>query len=263
MPLLQGSQVSSSEPNSPGLTSPNSAGILCIGDELLSGKVEDLNVRFLTEQLRELGLPLGAVMVMPDVVEVIADALCWLRPQHEVIFTTGGVGPTHDDVTGRAIAMAFQRPLQRSPELEKLIVDLYGGQATDAVRSMADLPEGAVLEYAPGLKVPCVRIENVWVLPGEPTIMRRKFLAIRERFRREPFYLHRIRLRCDEPEIAETLADTARRFPEVAVGSYPRYDPGAAYRVMVTVESKNESKLQAAMEQLSRTIPEKYVIDVE
>lgn len=255
--------MSSSEPNSPGSAPSNSAGIICIGDELLSGKVEDLNVRFLTKELRELGLPLGAVMVLPDVVEIIADALCWLRPRHEVIFTTGGVGPTHDDVTGRAIARAFERPLQRSPELEQMIVDVYGGQATDAVRSMADLPEGAVLEYAPGLKVPCVRIENVWVLPGEPTIMRRKFLAIRERFRREPFHLHRIRLRCDEPEIAETLAETARRFPEVAIGSYPQYDPDAAYQVMVTVESKCESKLQSAMEQLGHTLPKEHVIEVE
>ncbi len=237
------------------------AAVLAIGNELLSGKVRDLNVAFFIEQLRELGMPLLLVQIIPDVPAVIAETVAWARDRYEVVFTTGGVGPTHDDVTVEAVAAAFAQPLVRSEVLHAGIAKFYRGQLTDGVLRMALIPEGAILEDANGLAVPCVRVDNVWIFPGEPNILRRKFLAIRERFRRDPFHLRRIRLRCEEPEIASFLLETERRIPAVSIGSYPRYDAETGHEVTVTLETKDGAALTRAVEHLLNLLPEEKIIE--
>ncbi len=220
------------------------AAIVAIGNELLSGKVADTNTPLAISELRALGMPVLEARTIPDDADRIAETFRDVSPRYEVVLSSGGVGPTHDDVTLPGIAAAFGVPLARNEDLARAIAAFYGERTNEAVLRMADLPEGAVLLREPGLPIPVVLVRNIYVLPGEPTIFRRKFLAIRERFRRAPYFLRRVFTNQDEGEIASVLAAIEKEF-SVAVGSYPRYDV-ADYRVMVTIESKDRDRVDAA-----------------
>jgi FAD synthetase len=235
---------------------------VAIGNELLSGKVTDTNVPFLTQELRELGLPLLEVRWIPDDIETIGATVREMSARYEVVFTSGGVGPTHDDMTLVGIARAFGVGTVRNAEMARLIAQFYRDEVNDAVLRMADLPAGAVLVYEAELKVPVVLVENVYVLPGEPTIFRRKVKAIRERFRRTPFALRKLFTSLDEGPIAAHLEETEKRFG-IAVGSYPRYDADAPYRVMVTLESKERERVEQALQWLLTKIPAAEVLRTE
>lgn len=238
------------------------AAIVAIGNELLSGKVQDTNVAFLVRELRELGLPLLEVRWIPDIVETIAATFREVSPRVEVVFSSGGVGPTHDDMTLAGLARAFDVPLRRDPELARLIGAFYGERVNESLLRMADLPANATLLHEPPLKIPVVRVANIYVLPGEPGIFRRKFTAIRERFRRAPFHLRKVFTSLDEGDIAVDLEEAERRFG-VAVGSYPRYDEGAPYRVMVTLEGKERERVDEAVAWLLGRVPKEGVVRVE
>ncbi|RME71926.1 MAG: competence/damage-inducible protein A [Planctomycetota bacterium] len=235
------------------------AAVVAIGDELLSGKVRDTNVAWLIEQLRALGTPLCEVRVIGDRLEQIARTFADLAPRHDHVFSSGGVGPTHDDRTLEGIARAFGLPLERNERLAALIREFYGDRTNEALLRMADLPRGAQLIEAPGLPIPVVQVRNVIVLPGEPTIFRRKFDAIRERFRQRPVVVRRLYLDLDEGPIAERLEALQRRFPEVAIGSYPRYS-GVDYRVLVTLESRDPEAVERAVAALREALGAQHVL---
>jgi molybdenum cofactor synthesis domain-containing protein len=237
------------------------AAIVAIGNELLSGKVADTNSPFVVQELRELGLPLLEMRTIPDDLDRIAGTFREVSSAFEVVLSSGGVGPTHDDITFEGLARAFDRPLVRDPELARDIQAFYGAQTNEALLHMADLPEGAELLREPNLVIPVVLVRNVYVLPGEPNIFRRKFKAIRERFRRAPFFLRRVFTMQGEGEIAAALGDTERRFG-IAVGSYPRYDT-TDYQVMVTLESKEKSAVEAALEHLLSKLEKPAIVRVE
>jgi molybdenum cofactor synthesis domain-containing protein len=240
---------------------PHGAAIVAIGNELLSGKIADTNTPFLLRELRDLGLPVREVRTIADDIETIGATFREVAPRFEVVLSSGGVGPTHDDVTLVGLARAFGVPVVRDPELAAAIAAFYGPATNEAVLRMADLPEGTTLLRERGLIIPVVLVRNVYVLPGEPTIFKKKFLAVRERFRRDPFHLRKIFLDADESEIALALEEAERGFG-VAVGSYPRYD-AADYRVMVTVESKDAARVEAATRGILDAIPAKAVLRVE
>jgi molybdenum cofactor synthesis domain-containing protein len=206
--------------------------------------VVDTNGPLLIADLRERGCPLHELRVVVDEVSAIARAVRELSAAYEVVFTSGGVGPTHDDVTLEGIALGFGEPLCRNPDLERAIRDFYQGAVNEHVLRMADLPASATLVRHERLLVPVVRVRNVYVLPGEPTVFRRKWAAIRDTFRREPFHLKRIFTRLDESAIAGWLIDAERRH-QVMIGSYPRYDT-RDYAVLITVESKDAARVDAA-----------------
>ncbi len=225
------------------------AAILIIGDEILSGKVDDENARYLTRELRGLGVGVRRVEIVPDEPAEISAAVATLSARFDFVFTSGGVGPTHDDVTLPAVAAAFGMALQRRPELEALIRQSFGGDFYERDLRMADIPAGARLEYgipSRGSRWPVVAVHNVYVLPGVPSIFRRKFDTIRELFRSGAIFSRAVYSRDSEGAIAAALDTLVAAFPTVAVGSYPQPDT-ADHKVKITLDGRDEAAVLAAM----------------
>jgi FAD synthetase len=225
------------------------AAILVIGDEILSGKTEDQNAHLLISELRQLGVALKRIHVIPDDLDEVAAAVRELSGRFDHVFTSGGVGPTHDDVTIVGIARAFDVPIIRHPELERRIRSFFGEDVDEARLRMADIPECSELIDSPELRWPLLACKNVYILPGVPEHFRRKFLAIRERFRVAPFFARAIYTFEDEFELAENLRAIAETHPQVAIGSYPSFS-STEYRVKLTLESKDGQALEAAINSL-------------
>jgi molybdopterin-biosynthesis enzyme MoeA-like protein len=172
------------------------------------------------------------------------------------------VGPTHDDLTIAAIAQAFARPLVRHPLLEAVLRRHYGEAITRAHLRMADVPEGSRLVGEGDIGFPVVALENVFIFPGIPESVRRKFGRIREEFREAPYILRRIFLRCDEGEIAAELHRALDRFPALQLGSYPiLHQPD--HRVVLTLESKQRDEVDRAVQFLVDRLPASTVVRVE
>lgn len=243
-------------------SSPRTAAILCIGNEILSGKVEESNAQFLSRELWSLGVRLRLVVTLPDEIPVIGEHLRRVRPEHDFVITTGGVGPTHDDVTMEAIATALDRPLTRVPEFEKGLRDFYKERCNEVILRMASVPRGARLTWKDQIFFPLVQVENVTILPGDPEIMRRKFMSVRESFRGAPFRLAKIFTLLDEGDIADELRSALARFPKVDIGSYPVYSK-SDYRVMVTIESTDEVEVWGARDWLLGVLPRESIVRVE
>ncbi len=238
------------------------AGIVVIGNEILSGKVADTNSSFLTRELRRMGVDVRRITVIPDELDDIARTVRTFHERFDLVFTSGGVGPTHDDVTIEGIARAFGRAVVREGELEQKLRDFYKDKVNDARLKMSEVPEGAELIYGGALAFPTMKIENVYVLPGIPEILQSKFLAIRERFAADPFHLRIVYTREGEGAIAEFLNDTLRLFPGLLLGSYPKIgDP--EYVVKLTLESKDLDYVERALAHLLRVLPEGCVVKTE
>ena len=238
------------------------AAVLIIGSEVLSGKVTDQNSPFLAQELRGLGVEVRRILTIPDELPVIVRDVRELARDHDLVFTTGGVGPTHDDLTIAAIAQAFDRPLVRHPLLEAVLRRHYGEAITPAQLRMADVPEGSRLVGEGDLGFPVVALENVFIFPGIPESVRRKFGRIREEFREAPYILRRIFLRCDEGEIAAELYRALDRFPALQLGSYPiLHQPD--HRVVLTLESKQRDEVDQAVQFLVEHLPASTVVRVE
>jgi molybdenum cofactor synthesis domain-containing protein len=237
----------------PGMpASPARAAILLIGNELLSGKVEDENARYLVRELRSLGVTVGRIEVIPDVESDIAETVRALAARFDLVFTSGGVGPTHDDLTLAGVAAAFGMTVARHPELERLLRAAYGDRLHERDLRMADVPEAARLEYGPGgpgPTWPVVVVRNVWVLPGVPAIFRRKFEAIRELFRAPPIFGRAVYSREGEGAIAGALDAVVAEFPSVEVGSYPNLE-AQDHRVKITFDGRDRAAVDAAAERL-------------
>jgi len=214
------------------------AGIVIIGNEILSGKFADENASFLIGELRALGVELGRIAIIPDQIDDIAETVPRHAARFDAVFTSGGVGPTHDDVTMAGIARGFGTSVVRHPDLEKLLREYYKERLTDSHLRLAQVPDGTELVYGTDPVWPVICYRNVYILPGVPALFRRKFLAIRERFRSRPFHTVRVYVMADEATIAPDLDRVVAAHPAVAFGSYPRFDE-PDYRVLLTVESQD------------------------
>ena len=226
------------------------AALVVIGDEILSGKTADTNTPFLISELRSLGVALREIVVVADEVTAIAEAVRRVAARSDYVFTSGGVGPTHDDVTMAGVAAAFAVPVVRHPQLAELLQTYYAEKKLPLVERnlrMADLPAGTTLIEGPQLRWPMPRLHNVYILPGIPEIFRRKFLAIRELFRDAPFHLRQVFVRSEEGEIARHLDLVAGKYQDVALGSYPRLEPDEdGHRVKLTLEGKERERVDSA-----------------
>lgn len=224
------------------------AGILIIGEEILSGKVDDENARHLVRELRSLGVSVRRIEVVPDDVQDIVAAVRAMSARYDHVFTSGGVGPTHDDVTLPAIAAAFEMRVERRPELEQLIRNTMLHAFHDRDLRMADIPDGARLLYGeppdPG-RWPVIAVRNVFVLPGVPQIFRRKFDSIRELFRAAAIHSRAVYSREGEGPIAAALDAVVAEFPAVAVGSYPRLD-APDHKVKITLDGRDRELVERA-----------------
>ena len=238
------------------------AGIVVIGNEILSGKVSDTNSTFLVRELRQMGVDVRRIAVIPDDLDDIAKTVREFHGRFDLVFTSGGVGPTHDDITIEGVARAFGRTVVREPELEKKLREFYKEKVNDARLKMSEVPEGAELIYGGALAFPTLKIDNVYVLPGIPEILQSKFLAIRDRFSADPFHLRVVYTREGEGAIAEFLHDTLRHFPRLLLGSYPRIgDP--EYTVKLTLESKDRDYVDRAFDHLLKLLPQGCVVKTE
>jgi FAD synthetase len=225
------------------------AGIILIGNELLSGKTRDENAVYLVRELRDLGVDVRKMSVIPDELDFISSEVREFSSSFDYVFTTGGVGPTHDDLTMDGVAAAFSRKIRRHPELEAALRTYYSADVLEPNLRMADIPEGARLVGGKGMWFPVIVMENVYIFPGVPEIFRRKFERIKEMFREAPFYLREVYLRADEGLIAEILHQILASFPDLMLGSYPYFN-NPRYSIKLTLESKDLAYLERAHDAL-------------
>jgi molybdenum cofactor synthesis domain-containing protein len=240
---------------------PKTAGIVLVGNEILSGKIQDANAAYLCRELRALGVDVRRITVIPDEVDLIAAEVAAASVTHDVVFTSGGVGPTHDDVTIEGVARAMGVGVIRHPALVALLRQYYGDALKEAHLKMAEVPEGAELSTGDSVRFPTIVMRNVWVLPGVPEIFRRKFDAIRERFRDVPIHLRNVFVRLGEGVLADYMNALVRDFPDLAVGSYPEFS-NPEYKVKVTLESRDREYVEQALAEFLNRLPGDAVVRV-
>jgi molybdenum cofactor synthesis domain-containing protein len=238
------------------------AGIVIIGNEILSGKVIDANSPYLCRELRSLGVDVERIVVIPDEVETIGREVRAMSAAHDFVFTSGGIGPTHDDLTMDGIANAFGLVVEANGSIEARIERALGKPLNESQRKMAMVPRGARLIDAGDLWFPVVIVENVHIFPGIPELLRRKFESIRDRFRGVPFILKRVYVKRRESEIAEILNQLLGEYPQLMLGSYPRVGE-ETFHVLLTLESRDPGYLQRALDALLERLPAESVQKVE
>ncbi len=244
------------------MTVDRTAGLIVIGNEILSGKVTDSNSTFLARELRSVGVTLRRIVTIPDEVDVIADAVREFRTAYDLVFTSGGVGPTHDDVTIEGVARGLGRTVIRHPAIESKLREFFKDKINDARLKMAEVPDGSELILDQRFGFPTVRCENFYILPGIPEIFEQKLAALKERFSATPYVLHVIYTRDGEGAIAEHLNATVAKFPDLLLGSYPKIgDP--EYAVKLTLESKDPAYVEAAFRHLLSLLPAEGVVRTE
>jgi molybdenum cofactor synthesis domain-containing protein len=232
----------------------STAGLLVIGNEILSGKVRDTNSTYLATELRKLGVDLERILTIPDIVDTIANEVVAMSDAYDFVFTSGGIGPTHDDLTMHAIAQAFGREIVMNQSMVDRMSRHSKKPINEAMKKMAMIPEGADVLDVGGLSFPVVIVENVHIFPGIPELFEKKFDSIRDRFAGVPFQLRKIYVRVNESEIAEVLNELLGDFPELMLGSYPRINE-KFYRVMLTLESRDADYLARATSRLTASLP--------
>jgi molybdenum cofactor synthesis domain-containing protein len=243
---------------------PSGAAGLIIGNEVLTAKVRDRNGALLIERLRARGLALHGLYVVPDDVDAIVEALLLARRRARVIFTSGGIGPTHDDVTVRAVALALNRPIVRMPEIVESLTQAFKGKPVppEALR-LADAPAGSRLIHGPRLQYPALACDDLYLLPGVPELFEAQLDTVLDGLPGQPVVTRLVFLDAHEHEIAPVLDAAALEVPEVEIGSYPTFDPSAGYRVKVTVEHAERARVDAMIERLVRELPSASVLRVE
>ena len=239
-----------------------SAGILVIGNEILSGKVVDTNSPYLCRELRALGVDVERVLVIPDDIALIAQETKAMHEAYDYVFTSGGVGPTHDDLTLDGIAQAFGRPLELNESIVGRIERAQGPELNESLLKMARIPADSVLVDTGDLWFPVIIVENVHIFPGIPELLRKKFEGIRERFRGTPFLLKRVYVKQRESDIAQGLHELLGEFPELMLGSYPKIGE-ERFHVLLTLESRDAGYLQRALDALLARLPDDAVHKVE
>lgn len=266
-------------------TSRAKAAILLIGNELLSGKIRDENGWYLTQVCRRRGLAVREIAVVPDEHEAIGVALMRLLQEVPLVFTSGGVGPTHDDLTMEAIARATKRAIVRDPQMEALLREHYGERSTETALRMADVPEGTKLRALPGWPVmrldltrgerfdpypPLPHDARLYILPGIPALLRAKIESLEgledELPQVRDWALVTLHTRLEESRLAPSLDATVAAFPDIEIGSYPRWDPDETgrlrVRVKVTFEGGDAARAQAARDALALALdPEDLLED--
>jgi molybdenum cofactor synthesis domain-containing protein len=223
------------------------AGFLVIGDEILSGRTKDKNIGFLADYLTAIGIDLREVRIVPDITDRIIEAVNELRARYTYVFTSGGIGPTHDDITADSIAAAFGVPIDVDPRARAILEAHYpAGQLTSPRLRMARIPAGADLIDNPVSKAPGFRIENVHVMAGVPSIMQAMVDAIAPTLKTGRKMLSRY-VDADLPEsrIAERIGEIQADFPDTLIGSYPRTSDGR-FTTQIVIRSRDEALLEKA-----------------
>lgn len=240
----------------------STAGIIVIGNEILSGRVRDSNSFYLASELRSLGVRLMRITVIPDDTGIIGIEAALFSKSYDYVFTAGGVGPTHDDVTMAGIAKGFGTRLIVHPDLERRFRQRYGDSCNEAIMKMAVVPEGTQIITREGMRFPVMTFRNIFILPGIPEYLREKFTVIRERFRSSSYCLRKFFINAEESDIASILNSVVSENPGVSFGSYPVVG-NPEYKVVITAECKSDDLLGRAVESLLKGLPEKIIVRTE
>lgn len=230
------------------LTSQLTAAVLVIGDEILSGRTRDTNSGHIASFLTELGIDLREIRVVPDDQVMIVEAVNILRARYTYVFTTGGIGPTHDDITADAIGAAFGVKVTHHPAAVEILRQHYSepGDLTEARLRMARIPEGATLVANPVSKAPGFHIGNVFVMAGVPKIMQAMLLNIEPELKTGARVIS-VTLDCPfgEGVIGTELGEIAKAHPKVSIGSYPVL-AARMFSTKLVIRSRDEAALEAA-----------------
>ena len=220
------------------------AAILIIGNEILSGRTKDTNTSTIALWLNSLGVKVKEVRVIPDIEEIIIQSVNNLRKNNDYIFTTGGIGPTHDDITAQSISKAFSLKYEIHKEAYKILEGYYKpGEFNEGRQKMVWMPENANLILNPTSGAPGFNVENVFCLPGVPSILKSMLGGLKNKIiGGKPILNLTISLRTVESEIANSLTEVQNKFLDVEIGSYPFFQAGKL-GVSIVIRSEDQSKI--------------------
>lgn len=221
-------------------------GILVIGDEILSGRTQDTNIKTIADFVAPLGIDVKEVRIVPDCQDMIIEAVNLLRTRYTYVITTGGIGSTHDDITFESIAKAFGVPLEQNEEALMIIENHYKDRLNDIRRRMAWMPKGGTLIQNPVSKVPTCFIENVFILAGMPSVMKGMLEYVEPHLKKgDKVFVNTLTSHVVEGILTDALAAIQDKYPTVSIGSYPFYnypDIGTS----IVLRSRNAQDLQQA-----------------
>ncbi len=229
--------------------------ILIIGNEILSGRTVDKNTSFIAKWLGELGINVEEVRVIPDKEKIIIQTLNALRKKYQYVFTTGGIGPTHDDITSESVAKAFGKKYEYNQEAYSILEKYYANsEFNEGRKKMAKMPEGAKLIYNKQGSAPAFYIDNVFVLPGIPSYVEIMLPPLKDLFVKGKKI---ISISCDaklrESTIAEDLSNIQNRYLDIDIGSYP-YSQEGGFGTVLVMRSTDETKIQKCKDEIEQMI---------
>ena len=227
------------------------AAILIIGNEILSGRTQDTNTKTIALWLNSLGVKVQEVRVIPDIEKIIIKNINQLRKVNDYLFTTGGIGPTHDDITAESISKAFDLNYEIHKEAFKILETYYkAGEFNIGRQKMVWMPKGANLILNPTSGAPGFNVENVFCLPGVPSILKSMLGGLKQKIvGGQPILSHTISLRTVESEIAQSLTNVQNSNNDVEIGSYPFFQAGKL-GVSIVIRSENKSKIEKCSDQI-------------
>lgn len=236
------------------MTNPTAA-ILIIGNEILSGRTQDANTQFLCQQLTKIGIDVIETRIIHDDAQKIVKTVRELSTAHTYVFTTGGLGATHDDITAACVARAFDKPLVQNSKAVTLLSNFYQDRLNDARLRMALMPEDAILIDNPVSTAPGFQIGNVFCLAGVPSIMRAMLETLIPRLNHgAPIYQVTVCCKLTENTIADELAQIQKRFPDVEIGSYPYFQLYNDFGVNLVLRSRNKDNLTQSLHVIEKMI---------
>ena len=236
------------------------AAILIIGNEILSGRTQDTNTSSIALWLNSIGVKVNEVRVIPDIENTIIDTVNHLRKVNDYVFTTGGIGPTHDDITAVSIAKAFNLEYEIHREAFKILEAYYKiGEFNEGRQKMVWMPRNANLILNPTSGAPGFNVENVFCLPGVPSILKSMLGGLKNKISGgEPILSHTISLRTVESEIAKSLSNVQNDNLDVEIGSYPFFQAGKL-GVSIVIRSEDQNKIDLCSSQIMNFIIKKKI----
>ena len=236
------------------------AAILIIGNEILSGRTQDTNTSTLATWLNSIGVKVTEVRVVPDEEDIIVDNLNFFRKTYDYVFTTGGIGPTHDDITAQSVAKAFGKKYEIHKEAFKILESYYKpGEFNEGRQRMVWMPSDAELILNPTSGAPGFSVDNVFCLPGVPSILKSMLGGLKNKIvGGEPILSHTFSLRTVESEIANSLTKVQEENKDVEIGSYPFFHAGKL-GVSIVLRSENQSKIDECNSQILKFVSEKKI----
>jgi molybdenum cofactor synthesis domain-containing protein len=238
------------------------AGIVIIGNEILSGMIKDSNSIFMARGLSAHGVKVGRTAIIPDEIDAIKEIIGQFSDRFTYVFTSGGIGPTHDDVTIEAISGAFNVQPVVNQYLKVLLHERFGDHLTSENLKIAQVPDGAELIIDQCLKFPLIKFKNVFILPGVPKLLRAKFFVSTKYLGNNALFVKKVYVARCESEIATFLNEVAAFHKTVTIGSYPAGKNGCS-SVLITLEAYQKRHVEKALDHLTLGLPDKSIIQIE